>query len=39
MKAFFEATVELTVDSSVTTFTLSDFGRTLVPTGGGSDHG
>jgi uncharacterized protein (DUF1501 family) len=39
MKAFYDATVELTVDSSVTTFTLSDFGRTLVPTGGGSDHG
>jgi uncharacterized protein (DUF1501 family) len=39
MKSFYEATVELTVASSVTTFTLPDFGRTLIPTGGGSDHG
>ncbi len=39
MKAFYEATVALGVASSVTTFTLSDFGRTLVPTGTGSDHG
>jgi uncharacterized protein (DUF1501 family) len=39
MKSFYDATVELTVSSSVTTFTLSDFGRTLVPTGTGSDHG
>jgi uncharacterized protein (DUF1501 family) len=38
MKSFYEATVELTVSSSVTTFTLSDFGRTLLPTGSGSDH-
>lgn len=39
MKSFYEATVELGVASSVTTFTLSDFGRTLIPTGAGSDHG
>ena len=39
MKSFYEATVALGVASSVTTFTLSDFGRTLVPTGSGSDHG
>jgi uncharacterized protein (DUF1501 family) len=39
MKSFYDATVELGVSSSVTTFTLSDFGRTLVPTGTGSDHG
>src|SRR5258705_2415663 len=39
MKSFYEATVMLGVASSVTTFTLSDFGRTLVPTGSGSDHG
>lgn len=38
MKAFYEATVELGVSSSVTAFTLSDFGRTLLPTGSGSDH-
>jgi uncharacterized protein (DUF1501 family) len=39
MKAFYDATVELSVSPSVTTFTLSDFGRTLIPTGTGSDHG
>ena len=33
MKAFYDATVELGVDSRVTTFTLSDFGRTLQPSG------
>jgi uncharacterized protein (DUF1501 family) len=39
MKAFYDATVALGVASSVTSFTLTDFGRTLVPTGSGSDHG
>ena len=39
MKSFYEATFALGVASSVTTFTLSDFGRTLIPTGTGSDHG
>jgi uncharacterized protein (DUF1501 family) len=39
MKSFYESTVALGVASSVTTFTLSDFGRTLIPTGSGSDHG
>lgn len=39
MGAFYSATVELGVASQVTTFTLSDFGRTLKPaSGGGSDH-
>lgn len=39
MSAFYAATVELGVASSVTTFTLSDFGRTLKPaSGGGTDH-
>jgi uncharacterized protein (DUF1501 family) len=43
-KAFFDATVELGVRDNVTTFTLSDFGRTLSPSGSGvagvgSDHG
>jgi uncharacterized protein (DUF1501 family) len=39
MAALYNATVELGVASQVTTFTLSDFGRTLQPTsGGGSDH-
>lgn len=40
LKAFYDATVQLGVSSSVTTFTLSDFGRTLRPnTVGGTDHG
>jgi len=39
LAAFYNATVELGVQSSVTTFTLSDFGRTLQPGGTGSDHG
>ena len=37
--AFYTATQELGVDSSVTTFTASEFGRTLNPSGNdGSDH-
>ena len=39
MKAFYDATVELSVDRQVTTFTLSDFGRTFEPSGSGTDHG
>lgn len=39
MAAFYQATVELGVADRVTTFTLSDFGRTLEPSGAGSDHG
>jgi uncharacterized protein (DUF1501 family) len=43
VKAFHDATIELGVDQQVTTFTLSDFGRTLQPAGSGagivgSDH-
>ncbi len=39
LSAFHAATVQLGVDSQVTAFTLSDFGRTLAPaSGGGSDH-
>jgi uncharacterized protein (DUF1501 family) len=43
MKAFYDATVELGVQNKVTTFTLSDFGRTFQPAGTGaaqvgSDH-
>jgi uncharacterized protein (DUF1501 family) len=42
MNAFYNATVELGVADDVTTFTLSDFGRTLQPAGSGagvgSDH-
>ena len=39
MSAFYNATVELGVEPAVTTFTASDFGRTLPTNGGGSDHG
>jgi uncharacterized protein (DUF1501 family) len=39
MKAFFDATNELMVANNVTTFTLSDFSRTLQPaSNAGSDH-
>jgi uncharacterized protein (DUF1501 family) len=39
MKAFYDATVVLGVESQVTTFTLSDFARTFKPNGGaGTDH-
>jgi uncharacterized protein (DUF1501 family) len=42
MKAFYDATVEMNVALDVTTFTLSDFGRTFQPAGAGgtvgSDH-
>ena len=37
--AFYMATVELGVAAQVTTFTASDFGRTLVSNSDGSDHG
>ncbi|HJQ32473.1 MAG TPA: DUF1501 domain-containing protein [Pyrinomonadaceae bacterium] len=44
MNAFYGATVELGLQDKVTTFTLSDFGRTFSPSGTGagavgSDHG
>jgi uncharacterized protein (DUF1501 family) len=39
MKAFYDATVTMGVADSVTTFTGSDFGRTLASNGDGSDHG
>ncbi len=39
MKAFYDHTVELGISDKVTTFTGSDFGRTLVPNTDGSDHG
>ncbi len=39
LKAFHDATVQLGVSESVTSFTLSDFGRTFKPAAGqGSDH-
>ena len=43
MIAFYNATVELGLQNNITTFTHSDFGRTLQPSGSGgsigSDHG
>ncbi len=39
MRAFYDTTVELGVADRVTTFTASDFGRTLVSNTDGSDHG
>lgn len=37
--AFYDATVAMGVADKVTTFTASDFGRTLASNGDGSDHG
>jgi uncharacterized protein (DUF1501 family) len=39
VSSFYAATVELGVASDVTSFTASDFGRTYISNGGGSDHG
>ncbi len=39
LSAFYNALVELNVAESVTTFTQSDFGRTLTSNGDGTDHG
>jgi uncharacterized protein (DUF1501 family) len=39
MLAFYNATAEMGVANNVTTFTESDFGRTLQPSGSGTDHG
>lgn len=39
LTAFYNATNALGVASNVTTFTASDFGRTLTNNGDGSDHG
>jgi uncharacterized protein (DUF1501 family) len=38
LRAFYDATVELGVAQAVTTFTQSDFGRTLTSNGDGTDH-
>ena len=38
MSAFYDATVELGVSDAVTSFTQSDFGRTLTSNGDGTDH-
>ena len=39
MASFYNATLELGVANAVTSFTASDFGRTLSVNGDGSDHG
>ena len=39
LTAFYDTTKLLGIDDSVTTFTASDFGRTLSSNGDGSDHG
>ena len=39
MNAFYAATVELGIESQVTSFTASDFGRALKPNNKGTDHG
>ncbi len=37
--AFFDATQEMGIENDVTLFTASDFGRSLVENGNGTDHG
>ncbi|GGF61293.1 DUF1501 domain-containing protein [Alteromonas lipolytica] len=39
LQAFYQATEELGLAQQVTTFTASDFGRTLTSNGDGTDHG
>ena len=39
MKAFYDTTVELGIADKVTSFTASDFGRTMTSNDDGSDHG
>ncbi len=39
LAAFYNATIEMGIPDRVTSFTLSDFGRSLQPSGSGSDHG
>jgi uncharacterized protein (DUF1501 family) len=39
MKSFYDATVELGLEQNITTFTSSEFGRTLTVNTNGSDHG
>jgi uncharacterized protein (DUF1501 family) len=37
--AFYQSTDEMEIADKITSFTLSDFGRSLQPSGSGSDHG
>jgi uncharacterized protein (DUF1501 family) len=39
MAAFYNATAEMGIADKVTTFTASEFGRSLQPSGSGTDHG
>ncbi len=39
MRAFYDATVEMGIADKVTSFTASEFGRSLQPSGSGTDHG
>ncbi|HEY1110019.1 MAG TPA: DUF1501 domain-containing protein [Opitutaceae bacterium] len=39
MAAFYNATTEMGIADKVTTFTASEFGRSLQPSGSGTDHG
>ncbi|MBL9204185.1 MAG: DUF1501 domain-containing protein [Opitutaceae bacterium] len=39
LAAFYNATVEMGIADKVTSFTASEFGRTLQPSGSGTDHG
>lgn len=39
MGAFYQATTDMGIADKVTSFTLSEFGRSLQPSGSGSDHG
>ncbi len=39
MTAFYNATTEMSIQDQVTTFTASEFGRSLQPSGTGTDHG
>ncbi len=39
LAAFYQATVDLGLQNNVTTFTASEFGRTLTPNSNGTDHG
>ena len=39
LEAFYNALKEMGIENQVTTFTISDFGRSLSPNGAGTDHG
>lgn len=39
MATFYQQTVEMGIQDNVTSFTMSDFGRTITTNGDGSDHG